>query len=164
MTNIRNSILAGIGFGVLFGIFLAIRFNLNYALIAGPLSGLMFGTILYFFVNSNMIKRQTSIEIDEGKIIRSGGANHFLNKEAVGGKLYLLEDKIIFKSHNFNTQNHKEEYLLNNITKIEFCNTLGIIPNGMKILMNENQSEQFVLNNRKFWKKDIEDIITRHNN
>src|SRR5689334_5569223 len=107
MTEIRNSILAGIAFAVLFGIFLAIEFDPQYALIAGPICGLAFGTILYFFVTSKTVKKQTQIENHDGKpVIHSDAANHFVNGEAVGGKLYLLADKLQFQSHAFNIQNH----------------------------------------------------------
>ncbi len=164
MTEIRNSILAGIAFGLLFGLFLALRYNLEYALIAGPISGLLFGLALYFFVTSKLVKKQTQIELYGKAVIRSGGANHFLNGEAVGGKLYLLDDSIIFKSHSFNLQNHGQEILLEKIVDIEFYNTLGIMPNGLKILTTNGVSEKFVLNNRKKWKADINKIKTGHNN
>ena len=83
MTEIRNSILAGLAFGLLFALFLIVRFDIHYALIAGPISGLSFGLIIYFFVTSKTVKTQTQIENLDGKpIIRSGGANHFI-KETV---------------------------------------------------------------------------------
>ncbi len=163
MTQIRNSILSGIAFGFLFGLFLAIKFNLNDALIAGPISGIVFGFAAYRFVSSKIVKRQTQIELNGKTIIRSGGANHFLNGEAVGGKLYLLDDRIVFKSHNFNLQNHGKEILLDNIASIEFYNTLGIMPTGLEILTKESQSEKFVLSNRKLWKTEINKIKTGYN-
>jgi hypothetical protein len=125
MTEIRNSIFAGLAFGLLFGLFLAVRFDTSYAIIAGPISGLAFGTTLYFFVTSKIVKRQTQIENHEGKsIVHSGGANHFINGEAVGGKLYLLTDKLQFQSHGFNIQNHGQIIDLEEITEVGFYNTL----------------------------------------
>ena len=69
MTEIKNSVLAGLAFGVFFGLFLALRFDPYYALIAGPISGLAFGTALYFFATSKIVKKQTQIENLDGKPI-----------------------------------------------------------------------------------------------
>jgi hypothetical protein len=164
MTEIRNSILAGLAFGLLFGLFLAVRFDASYAIIAGPISGLAFGTILYFFVTSKTVKRQTQIENHEGKpVIHSGGANHFINGEAVGGKLYLLTDKLQFQSHGFNIQNHGQIIEIEQIKDVGFYNTLGLIPNGLSITTLGGQTEKFVVNNRRLWKEEIEKlkVVTR---
>ena len=161
MTEIRNSILAGLAFGLLFVIFLAIPFGVTYALIAGPISGLAFGIIVYFFVTSRTVKKQTQIQTDCEKIIHSGGANHFINGEAVGGKLYLLTDKLQFQSHNFNFQNHGQTIDLNQIKEISFYNTLRLIPNGLAITTLDGQTEKFVVNGRQLWKEKIEKRLGR---
>lgn len=159
MTEIRNLILAGLAFGLLFGLFLAFRFKAHYALIAGPISGLAFGTALYFFVTSKTVKKQTQIENLNGKpIIRSGGANHFINGEAVGGKLYLLTDKLLFQSHDFNIQNHGQIIGLEEIKEVSFYNTLGLIPNGLSVTTLGGQTEKFVVIGRQVWKEEIEKL------
>ncbi len=161
MTEIRNSILAGLAFALLFGLYLAVRFNTNYALIAGPISGLAFGTALYFFVTSKTVKKQTQIENLEGKtIIRSGGANHFINGEAVGGKLYLFTDKLQFQSHGYNFQNHGQIINLEEIKDVSFYNTLGLIPNGLAITTHAGQTEKFIVSSRRLWKDEIEKLKT----
>lgn len=73
----------------------------------------------------------------------------------MGGKLYLLTDRVQFKSHNFNIQNHSQTILLNDIKEIGFCYTLGIVPNGLFITTNSG-IEKYVVNNRKIWKDKIE--------
>lgn len=131
MTEVRNSILAGIAFGGLLGLIFGVVFDVNSGLVAGSLSGLAFGTILYFFVTSKTVSKQTQIENLEGKpIIHSGGANHFVKSEAVGGKLYLLTDKLQFKSHGFNIQNHEQIIDIKHIKEVTFYNTLGLVPNA----------------------------------
>ena len=157
MTEIRNSIFAGLTFGLLSGLFLAFQFDTSYALIAGPIYGLAFGTALYFFVTSKTVKKQTQIENVDGKtIIRSGGANHVVNFEAVGGKLYLLTDKLQFQSHSFNIQNHGQIINLKEIKEVSFYNTLGLIPNGLSITTMDGKTEKFVVNGRQLWKEEIE--------
>jgi len=160
MTNIKNSILAGLAFGFLVGLFQAIIYDINRALIVGPISGLFFGVALYFFLNSKTVKRQTQIENPEDKpIIHSGGANHFINGEAVGGKLYLLTDKLQFQSHGFNLQNHGLIIEIEQIKDVGFYNTLGLIPNGLEITTLSGQKEKFVVSGRRLWKEEIERLI-----
>lgn len=159
MTEIRNSIFAGLAFGLLFGLFLAVLFDTSSAIIAGPISGLAFGIILYFFITSKTVKRQTQIENYNGKpVVHSGGANHFKNGEAVGGKLYLLPDKLQFQSHGFNIQNHGQVIDIEQISDVRFFNTLGLIPNGLSITTVSGQTEKFVVNNRRLWKEEIEKV------
>ena len=159
MTEIRNSILSGLAFGLLFGLFFAFRYDITYALIAGPISGLVFGTVVYFFVTSKTVKRQTQIEnLDNKPIVHSGGANHFINGEAVGGKLYLLIDKLQFQSHGFNIQNHGLTIEIEQIKEVSFYNTLGLVPNGLAIITLSGQKEKFVVSGRRLWKEKIEKL------
>jgi hypothetical protein len=161
MTEIKNSILAGLSFVLLFGLFQAICYDINRALILGPILGLIFGLVTYFFVTSKTVKRQTQIENSDGKpIIRSGGANHFVNCEAVGGKLYLLSDKLQFQSHNFNIQNHELIIDIRKIKHVSFYNTLGLIPNGLAITVMNGKKERFVVGGRKLWREEIEKLQT----
>lgn len=162
MKEIKKSILAGFAFGLLFGLFFALRFSVEQAIYVGPISGLVFGIIIYFFVTSNAVKLQTQIENEnEATIIRSGGANQFRNGEVVGGKLYLLPDKLQFKSHNFNIQNHELKIDLEQIQQMRFFNTLGLIPNGFEIQTVNGQIEKFVVDGRKQWRDEIEKIKNR---
>lgn len=156
MAEIKNSILAGIFFGISMGVVFTLMYDSKYGIISGIASGLFFGTAIYLFAKSKTVHNQTKIENIEGqKIIYSGGANHFVNKEAVGGKLYLLTDCVQFKSHNFNIQNHSQTILLKDIKEVGFCYTLGIVPNGLFITTNSG-IEKYVVNNRKIWKDKIE--------
>jgi|SRR6185437_103243 len=159
MIDIRNSILAGLAFGLLFGLFLAVWADIDYALIAGPISGLAFGIAGYFFVTSKTVNRQTQIKTADGEtIIYSGRANHFLNGIAVGGKLYLLNDKLQFQSHSFNLQNEGLVIELKQIQKATFYNILGLIPTGLAISTTDERTENFVVGGRRLWKQEIEKL------
>ncbi|MES2515039.1 MAG: hypothetical protein V4580_12890 [Bacteroidota bacterium] len=156
MSNIKNAILAGFAFGLLFGLFLFIQYAISYALIAGPVAGLAFGVAMYFFLTSKTVKQQTEISPEYGNtILYSGAANYFIGVEAVGGKLYLLKHNIIFKSHGFNMQNLEKHIAHTDINDITTFNTLGIIPNGLKLVLGNNVTEKFVVNNRKQWLTEI---------
>lgn len=156
-TEIKSSILAGLEFGFLFGIFLAVIYGFKHALIAGPISGFAFGTMAYFFITSRTVKNQTQIANVEGEdIIFSDVANHFKHGEGVGGKLYLLADKLQFKSHSFNFQNHELIINLDKIKEVQVYNLFGLIPTGLTIITNDGQVEKFAVNNRRRWKNEIE--------
>jgi hypothetical protein len=165
MTKIKNSILAGIVFGLLFGTFQGFTHGINAAIITGPISGLLFGIFIHLFVNSKAVKRQTQIETKDGEsVIHSGGANHLKNSEGVGGKLYLLTDKLQFKSHSFNLQNHELAISIDQIKDITFYNNLGIVPNGLAISLKDGRQEKFVVSGRQLWKTKIEKLRAITNN
>lgn len=154
--TLKALVVSSIGFTILFGVMMALMNGLGYALIAAPIAGLLWGLLMYFFINSKKVKQQTQITgVDERDIIHSGGANHFKNAEAVGGKLYLLQDKLEFKSHGFNIQNHAFIINTEEIKEITYFNTLGLVPNGMKLILKDGDEEKFVVNNRNFWKTAI---------
>lgn len=165
MTKIKNSIGAGILFGIFFGIMQGIMHGTNAAIISAPISGLFFGIFIHLFVNSKAVKRQTQIETKDGEsVIHSGGANHLKNSEGVGGKLYLLTDKLQFKSHSFNLQNHELVIYIDQIKDITFYNNLGIVPNGLAISLKDGRKEKFVVSGRQLWKTEIEKLRAITNN
>lgn len=162
--TLKTLVYASIGFALLFGIFIAFTNGIWYALIAGPITGALWGLMMYLFVNARKVKNQTIPEgVEARDVIYSGGANHFKNAEAVGGTLFLLSDHLEFKSHKFNIQNHTPTIKINNIQDIIFYNTLGLIPNGLKIILKDGAEEKFVVNHRDIWKKNIQSLIDQSN-
>ena len=162
MKEIRNSILAGLVFGFLSGLLFSVAIDIEYGLIAGLIGGLLFGMGLYFFVTSRVVNKRTRIGNINGRdIIYSGGANHLVNAEAVGGKLYLLTDRLLFQSHGFNIQNQGKIIDLNRIKEVRFYNTLGIVPNGLAITTLEGDIAKFVVNDRRIWKRKIERVLNQ---
>ena len=151
--------LAGLFLGLFFGTCQAFSHGINSAIISAPISGLLFGLYIHLFGNSKAVKRQTQIETKDGEsIIHSGGANHLKNREAVGGKLYLLTDKLQFKSHRLNLQNHELTIHIDQIKDVTFYNNLGIIPNGLAISLKDGRQEKFVVSGRQHWKTEIEKL------
>lgn len=158
--NLKNVSIAALSFTFLFGIIETFIVGIAYAVIAAPIAGLVFGLLMYLFVNSKKVKEQTALtKNDQDGIIYSGAANHFKNAEAVGGKLYLLSDRVEFKSHGFNIQNHAFSIYLTEIKELGFYKTMGIVPNGLKIILSNGEVEKFVVNNRATWKTEIEKLV-----
>ena len=155
---LRDSFYAAVIFAVVFGVIETYMVSIPFAAITAPIGGLLFGVFIYFFAGSKTVAKQTSINSNGEEIIVSGRANHFKGAEAVGGKLYLFKDRLEFKSHGFNIQNHQQRIDITNITAVTFYNSLGIIPNGLKITTTYGAVEKFVINGRKHWKEEIEKL------
>jgi len=94
--------------------------------------------------------------IENEKIEFAKGANHFKGIEGVGGKLFVTDKRIVFKSHSINIQNHELIIEYPDIQGVEFFNTLGVFPNGLKIIMVSGKQEKFVVWKRSTIKKLIE--------
>lgn len=75
-------------------------------------------------------------------------ANYFRGIEAVGGKIYFYEDRLVFKSHLFNIQRGETEIKQDNIDKAERRMTMYIIPNGLGITTKDGFYHKFVLYGR----------------
>ncbi len=67
MAEIKNSILAGIFFGISMGVVFTLMYNSKYGIISGIASGLFFGTAIYLFAKSKTFQNQTQIKILKGK-------------------------------------------------------------------------------------------------
>jgi hypothetical protein len=78
-------------------------------------------------------------------------ANHFKGIEAVGGKLYLTNKNLIFKSHKLNIQNHELIIKLSDIKEIKRFRLMGLTDNGLSIHIHENRKEKFVVEKIEEW-------------
>lgn len=147
--------------GIIFGAVMSLIYGMFMGIIAGFLFGLTMSVIMQLL--KRKFKKEGTEIIDGKNIIMDGGANHFVGMEGVGGWLYLTPDEIIFKSHNFNIQNHKLIIPLNQIQEIKTVPTAKIIPNGLEIKTKEDNIEKFVINNRKTWVEKINETISLMN-
>jgi|TARA_B110000238_G_scaffold76888_1_gene84671 hypothetical protein len=97
-------------------------------------------------INSTLNKK-----IDR-EVIYEKRCNLFFGIESVGGKLFLTKDSLLFYSHGVNISSRRKFTVidLKEITNIEKCNTLLLIPNGMKIHSN-SKTYQFVVPGRSKW-------------
>ena len=137
-----------------------LRFVIS-GLVGGIISGLFFGYFTSWFLkkftNSKFVNDTTKIELDsDEKIIFQSGANHFKGLEAVGGKLYLTNKRLVFKSHKLNVQNHELTINLSDISKRESFKPLRLTNNGLCILTAKNTREKFVVEKREQWLSFLE--------
>lgn len=159
--NIKKILFVGIPFGITVGIVYGIITNsAHIGIISGVFLGVSFGFIIWLFIliQGREFKKNCFV-ISEGKeIIMEGEANHFRGKESVGGRLYLYDDKVVFKSHKFNFQNHQTIIAMNKINEVRTSSTLGFIPNGLQII-TDSYVEKFVVNKRKDWIQRINAVL-----
>lgn len=100
------------------------------------------------------------ITLQEGEeIIKEGVANHFQGIESVGGRLFLTNQRVFFKSHSLNIQTHEQSIPYSEIKSTGKRNTLLIVPNGMYIELLNGNIEKYVLFERSKWIKEIEQRI-----
>ena len=84
-------------------------------------------------------------------LVKQGSANHWQGWEAVGGRLFLTDQRLVFKSHRFNLQKHQTSIGLEEIAFIKPSNIFLVVPNGMSVFLKNGNKEEFVVWNRKDW-------------
>jgi hypothetical protein len=94
--------------------------------------------------------REAGFDSDE-TVVHYGPANHFKGIESVGGKLFLTNKRLRFRSHKFNAQTHDESYPIEAISAAEPARTLGIVPNGVLVHLRDGRRERFVVGGRTEW-------------
>src|SRR5205814_4334021 len=101
-------------------------------LVTGAISGVLFGWLIGLFAKSKFVAQTTKIDTDpDESILFHTPANHFKGMEGVGGKLYLTDKRLMFKSHKLNVQNDQLAINLTDIKKVDKYKTLGVIDSGL---------------------------------
>jgi hypothetical protein len=107
------------------GFLILTKGTFNLAVAGGGISagavGVLFGFIEYRYfklLGNKLAASIPEIQLVSGeRLLLKGGASHYKGKEAVGGKLFLTNKRLLFNSHRFNIQNHVEEIQLEEIQK-----------------------------------------------
>ena len=102
---------------------------------------------------------KTLLRQDE-ELLKQGAANLWRNTEAVGGRLYLTTERLIFESHMFNIQRGITELEIPAISSIHPCWTkvfgIPLVPNSLAVATTDGKEHQFVLLGRLKWAREIE--------
>ena len=156
--SIRHVIRPGLAFGVSMGLFIGWMTQSPYRGFGGGIfCGVAFGWAVKRFLKESMTT--TRLEFDGARadfdpdeiVIHVGPANHFKGIESVGGKLFLTNKRLRFRSHKVNVQVHDESYQVDTITSVEPSRTLGMIPNGLVVHLRDGRRERFVVMGRSEW-------------
>jgi hypothetical protein len=124
--------------GIFFGVFLGIGF---------PYVTQKFGKRF----TSKIGKKITLGLTQDEQIEIEGPANLFRGMEGVGGKLFLTNKKVVFKSHKTNIQKRQTDINYKNIKEITERKTAKLIDNGIRIKTNDGEKFDFVVNEREKW-------------
>ena len=103
------------------------------------------------------VKSEMELEIDE-EIIRKARANHLQLLEGVGGSLLLTNRRLFFKSHMFNVKTREISIPLEDIIAVA-TKSSDFISKKLQIFLGDGSIEEFIVNHRKTWVKEIEQAI-----
>jgi len=155
--SIKNNyrlIIASIGFSVLLMVFAPHgslnphRFGFYWSILTASTITLSINWLLpkFFARIAKRLEMNFKIEIrNNEKLELVTSANHFKGVEGVGGKLFLTDQRLVFKSHRFNIQNHEQEFDPNKIEKIE-------TPKGKELNFEyEGKLEKFIVDEPTKW-------------
>lgn len=116
---------------------------------------LFFGVLFILFfpwaMKKMLGKRIDNIEpelLDDEKIEEEIFANLFRGLEGVGGKIFLTNERLIFKSHSFNIQKGQTNVSYSSIFSVNKRKTAKLVDNGIKIITKDGAEYDFVVNNR----------------
>jgi GRAM domain-containing protein len=169
--NKKNRFGAGLIFGIVMTVFYLVETlltsdnlstnqilkSLAAGLLAGVISGFLFGWLIGLFAKSKFVTKSTNIETQPNEnILLETPANHFKGIEAVGGKLYLTNKRLIFKSHKLNVQNHQLSLKLTDIKNVNRFKNAGFLNNGLSITTMMG-NEKFVVEQIDDWIKFLND-------
>jgi len=101
--------------------------------------------------NAKKMEKQIILNYKQNeKLLFESGSNHFKGVEGIGGKLFLTDKRLVFKSHKLNFQNHEEEFDPSQIENIENSN-------GKKFNFEyQGKLEKFIVDSPKEWIKQLE--------
>lgn len=132
--------------GIFFGIFMGIGF---------PFLMQKFRTKYTSKLGKNI---QPELTQDENIEIE-GPANLFRGIEGVGGKIFLTNKKVIFKSHKINIQKGQTNIEYSRIKEIAKRKTARLIDNGIRITTDSGEEFDFVVNEREKWIEKLNEKI-----
>lgn len=162
--RVKYSILSGFIFAIIMFIYLAITSKIDIAIVVSIFILLISPILFYFKMFSKVDFTERFQKIDKNKVIHSGMSSHLKDGITVGGTLYLLHDKIIFQTNMINfIKRHEKTIFLNQITEVNFKDTLAFIKNGLHIINRNHESDKFIVTKREMWKEKIEKQISKLN-
>lgn len=165
----RAALRTGLPYGLFMGIFWYIQAALGdeavnpwRPIIMAVISAIFFGAAMgWFLTRKKTWDSAKPTFADDESIILETPANHFMKIEAVGGRLYLTDRRLVFKSHHLNVQRHEFSIPLSDIAEQRPVPTMWVIPNGLLIRTDDEKTERFVIENRAEWIKKIGEAMHR---
>jgi hypothetical protein len=103
-----------------------------------------------------------TVDLEQGEILvgayLANRYKHLYNAD--GGKLFITTQRLIFEPHAFNIDTRPEEIPLSAIESVGPFWAF-IVPNGMKVILNDGSVYKYVVNRRGYIMKEIERMLPR---
>ena len=103
-----------------------------------------------FFQNTNGIIKP--LDFQNENLIVEGKAKHINGDKRIKGILYLTKTKIIFEAYDLKIS----VLSLEKIESVQLCKYYGILKRGIAIKRIEGQTDYYILNYAKDWKRIID--------
>lgn len=176
---VRAGVLSGAAFAFGMGVFATIvqggtfweaTQSADLVLLAGRLVGPLLAGVVFGCCMGFVIARATKqLSIPEGErpewcradevLLRQGAANHWRGAINYGGWLYLTSSRLRFVPHRMLQSQDPQEWSLVEVAGSELVRTMGLIPNGLALRLQDGSEERFVvrLSERDDLRNAIED-------
>ncbi len=132
--------------------------SFNSYLFQGVFFGI-FTKILFPYVAEKLGKNIKPELQENEKVEIESSANLFRGKEGVGGKIFLTNKKVIFKSHKINIQKGQIEIEYKDIIEVIERKTARLINNGIQIKTKDGKEYNFVVNEREKYIEKLNEKI-----
>ncbi|MCE7053521.1 GRAM domain-containing protein [Algoriphagus sp. AGSA1] len=125
----------------------------------------LFMALVYPLIFRKMAEKAGKIispDLEPGEIIETEeSANLFRGAEAVGGKLFLTNERVIFKSHKFNINTGQSDISYNLISEVSPRKTGMLVGNGLRLTLVDGREYDFVISNRETWMEKFQEKLAR---
>jgi hypothetical protein len=92
--------------------------------------------------------RPISQQADDERLLLDVRVNPFRGMEAQGGMMTITTREVRFQPHQMNLSLAELRIARNDISSVEPINTMGIVPNGIKIELRSGVAFKFVVTGR----------------
>ena len=126
-------------------------------------------SILIFCISTNIVNANNKISLieatssvvkkglelrDNESIVKKKSANYLVGNVFVGGKLYLTNERVIFKSRRLKINNNQISFELTEIKSV----VKSKLFNGMIIILKNGEEKPFVVWGREKWINEITNL------
>lgn len=98
--------------------------------------------------------------IDESeKVVGKFGVSLFRKGEAIGGRVILTNQRLLFEAHGMNFQRDPQDLSLANVVGLVTFQSWGIFPNGVILKYRSGEECKLIMFNRKQFIDSIERLL-----
>ncbi len=139
----------------------------TFILIGSYAVGFLFSWLDMRFTHSRFVMESTGLVLRNGEVIlHSGSVSRWHRFEPVGGRLFLTNQRLYFKSHPINLFNHEWELPLCDLGKFYTCTTFLVMPGGLVIFdkrrkRRRDSLSKFIVEDNKEWLKYLNKVKSK---